>query len=115
MVTLYRSGSDTVTDAEGRNFWPKSDSGSPSVYSPTVYAQELSYGRRHKTAYPVLMELKEDYPSVGQKGMLVLVVFSSWSSYDPYNEIVLTQTAGDSAAAVYRVRGNALSPRRPAY
>lgn len=114
-VTLYRDGADVVTDAEGRNFWPKSDSGSPPVYSPTVYSQELAYGRRHKTAYPVLMELKDDVPSIGQKGMLVLVVFSSWSGYDPDNTMTLTPVAGDSAAAVYRVRGNALSPRRPTY
>lgn len=114
-VTLYRDGADVVTDAEGRNFWPKSDSGVTLVYSPSVFSQELAYGRRHKTAYPVLMELKDDVPSVGQKGMLVLVVFSSWSSYDPSNNMTLTPVAGDAAAAVYRVRGNALSPRRPTY
>ncbi len=114
-VTLYRDGSDAVTDAEGRHFWPKSDVGSPPTYSPTVYSQELAYGRRHKTAYPVLMELKDDVVSIGQKGMLVLVVFSSWSNYAPGNEIALTSVAGTSAAAVYRVRGNAISPRRPTY
>ncbi len=114
-VTLYRDASDVVTDAEGRNFWPRSDSGSPAAYSPAVFAQELAYGRRHKTAYPVLMELKDDVASVGQKGMLVLVVFSSWSSYDPDNAIALAPTPGNSAAAVFRVRGNALSPRRPTY
>jgi len=114
-VTLYRDGSDTVTDAEGRNFWPKSDPGSSPAYSPAVFAQELAYGRRHKTAYPVLMELKDDVASIGQKGMLVLVVFSSWSNYDPANAIALTPVAGSSAAAVYRVRGNALNPRRPTY
>ncbi len=114
-VTLYRDGADVVTDAEGRNFWPKSDSGTPAVYSPAVYSQQLAYGRRHKTAYPVLMELKDDVPLIGQKGMMVLVVFSSWSSYDPSNTMVLTPVVGSSAAAVYRVRGNALSPRRPTY
>jgi hypothetical protein len=114
-VTLYRDGADVVTDAEGRNFWPKSDVGSPPIYSPVIYSQELAYGRRHKTAYPVLMELKDDVSSIGQKGMLVLVVFSSWSNYDPDNAISLTPVSGNSAAAVYRVRGNALSPRRPTY
>ncbi len=122
-VTLYRDGADVVTDAEGRNFWPKSDLGSPPVYSPastrpetwSVSSQQLAYGRRHKTAFPVLMELKDDVALIGQKGMLVLVVFSSWSSYDPSNTMALTPVVGSSAAAVYRVRGNALSPRRPTY
>jgi len=114
-VTLYRDASDVVTDAEGRNFWPRSDSGSPPAYGPVVLAQELAYGRRHKTAYAVLMELKDDVATVGQKGMLVLVVLSSWSSYSPENKIALTSLQSASAAAVYRVRGNALSPRRPTY
>lgn len=114
-VTLYRDAADAVTDAEGRNFWPRSDSGSTTVYSPSVLAQGLLRGRRHKTAYPVLMELKDDVPTIGQKGMLVLVVFSSWSDYDPENSILLSPTPGSSAAAVFRVRGNALSPRRPTY
>ncbi len=114
-VTLYRDAADVVTDAEGRNFWPRSNSGSPPVYSPSIFAQQLSYGRRHKVAYPVLMELKDDVATVGKKGMLVLVVFSSWSGYDPANRVSLSPTPGDSAAAVYRVRGNAMSPRRPTY
>ncbi len=114
-VTLYRDAADTVTDAEGRNFWPRSDSGSPPAYSPVAFAQEMAYGRRHKTAYPVLMELKDDVASIGQKGMLVLVVFSDWSNYDSANQIALTATPGTSAAAVFRVRGNAMNPRRPNY
>lgn len=115
MVTLYRDAADVVTDADGRHFWPRSDSGSPAVYSPVAFSQEMAYGRRHKTAYPVLMELKDDVSSIGQKGMLVLVVFSDWSNYAPDNKISLTSVPGTSAAAVYRVRGNAMNPRRPNY
>lgn len=114
-VTLFRDAPDIVEDAEGRFFWPKSDDGLSTVYSPTVFAQHLTYGRRHKVSVPVLMELKEDVLSIGKAGTLILVVLTSWSEYDPENRVALVPDTSDSAAAVFRVRGRMLSPRRPDY
>lgn len=115
-VTLFSNGGDTTLDAEGRSFWPKSfDVSGPPVYSPAIYAQELFFGRRHKVAVPVLMELKDDFDGLGQQGMSVLVVFAAWLEYDPDCRVVLLPTLGDSCAGVYRVRGNLMNPRRPRY
>lgn len=119
-VTLYRGALDDVIDAEGRHFWPKSrDPLLPSKYSPVVYSQELSFGRRHKVAYPAIMELKEDFINlpggIGRKGTLVLVVFSAWIEYDVNNKITLTTDASDSAAGIFRIRGNMMNPRRSDY
>lgn len=114
-VTLYKSAPDIFTDADGRHFWPKSDSGSPPRYSPVVFGPQISSGRRHKAAYPVLMELKEDFASIGRKGTLVLVFFTRWFEFNPEISVVLTSVAGDSAAGVFRVRGNMMNSRRPDY
>lgn len=119
-VTLYRGALDDVIDAEGRHFWPKSrDPLLPPKYSPVVYSQELSFGRRHKVAYPAIMELKDDFINlpggVGRKGTLVLVVFSAWIEYDVNNKITLTTDASDSAAGIFRIRGNMMNPRRSDY
>lgn len=110
-VTLYKGALDQTVDGDGRNFWPKSDSGS-TAYSPVVYSQELSFKQRHKVAYPVLMELKSDFPQIGRKGTLVLVVFSSWTDFSEQNTVQLTSSVSNSCAAIYRVRGNMLNPRR---
>jgi hypothetical protein len=119
-VTLYRGALDDVIDAEGRHFWPKSrDPLLPPKYSPAIYSQELSFGRRHKVAYPTIMELKEVFINlpggVARKGTLVLVIFSAWIEYDVNNKIVLTPDASDSAAGVFRIRGNMMNPRRSDY
>lgn len=114
-VTLYRDAPDVVTDADGRNFWPKSDSGSPAVYSPVAFAQQLASGQRHKVALPVLMELKDDFPSIGRRGTTVLAVITAWSEYDPENGVALAPAIGASAAAVYRIRGGLMGARRPDY
>lgn len=111
-VTLYRNAPDAVTDAEGRNFWPKSDSGTPAVYSPVVLGAELASSRVHKVAVPVLAELKSDFASIGRKGTLVLVLLTNWITFDTANSVVLTPVAGTSGAGVFRVRGNMLNPRR---
>jgi hypothetical protein len=113
-VTLYRGAPDTVTDAEGRNFWPKSNNGS-GVRSPASHAQPLLNGQRHKVALPVLMELKDDFLSIGKKGTLILVVFISWSDFDPANSIELSSSPGNSGASVYRIKGGMMNPRRPDY
>lgn len=114
-VSLFRDAPDIVTDADGRHFWPKSDSGSPARYSPVVFGPQIASGRRHKAAFPVLMELKEDFASIGRKGTLVLVFMTRWFEFDPEVSVVLMPTSGDSAAAVFRVRGNLMSARRPDY
>ena len=111
-VTLFRDAPDAVTDAEGRNFWPKSDSGVPAKYSPVLFGPELSGGRRHKVAAPALMELKSDFPSVGRKGTLVLILLTNWMDFDPATKVVLTPVVDSSGAGVFRVRGNMLNPRR---
>ncbi|OPZ38447.1 MAG: hypothetical protein BWY99_01612 [Synergistetes bacterium ADurb.BinA166] len=112
-VTLYKSAPDSTVDGDGRNFWPKSDSGAFAVYSPTILAQQLSFGQRHKTAVPVLMELKQDVPSVGRRGTMVLVVFSSWTDFSSSNFVEMLTTVSPSCAAVYRIRGSLMNPRRP--
>ncbi len=111
-VTLFRDAPDVTEDAEGRFFWPKSDSGSTPKYSPVLFSQPLSGPRRHQVSYPVLMELREDFNSIGKKGTVVLVVFTSWSEFDPQNKIELTSIEGASAAGIFRVRGNYMNSRR---
>lgn len=111
-VTLFRDAPDTTVDGDGRFFWPKSDDGLSAVYSPIAYGQVLSNPQRHKVVLASLMELKEDFQSLGRKGTLVLVLTSKWFEYGDENSITLTATSGDSAAAVFRVRGNLLNSRR---
>ena len=111
-MTLYRSAPDPVTDADGRNFWPKSDDGTASLYSPVAYGQELAFPQRHKVALPLLAELKADFPSIGRKGTLVLVVLTRWINFDSENGVALTASPSESAAAIYRVRGNVMNSRR---
>jgi hypothetical protein len=111
-VTLFRDAPDTTVDGDGRFFWPKSDDGLTAVYSPVAYGQVLSNPQRHKVVLAALMELKSDFQSIGRKGTLVLVLFSKWFEYNDENSITLTATSGDSAAAVFRVRGNLLNSRR---
>jgi hypothetical protein len=111
-VTLHRDATDPVIDAEGRNFWPRSDDGTTPLYSPVAFGQELAFPQRHKVALPLLAELKTDFPSIGRKGTLVLVVLTRWINFDSENGVSLTPTQGESAAAVYRVRGNMMNPQR---
>jgi hypothetical protein len=115
LVTLFKGGTNTVIDADGRFFWPLADNGSPSNYPPSVEGQPLLFGRRHKTAVPILMELKDDFLSIGRKGTLVLVIFTSWSDFDPANKMAMASTLTFSAAGVYRTRGRMLNRRRPDY
>ncbi len=111
-VTLYKAAPDTTIDGDGRNFWPKSDDGTAQLYSPVVFGQPFIAKQRHKVCFPAIMELKQDFASIGRKGTLVLVVFTKWFEYDDQVGVALTSTLSDSAAAVYRVRGNLLNPRR---
>ena len=111
-MRLFRDAPDPVTDADGRNFWPKSDDGTVPLYSPVVFGQELAFPQRHKVAVPLLAELKEDFPSIGRKGTLVLVVLTRWINFDAENSVVLLSTPSESAAAIYRVRGNMMNPQR---
>lgn len=115
-VQLYSAGDVTTTDGDGRHFWPRSDNGLVPVYAPTAYAQNLLFSQRHKVAFPVLMELRQDTPfgsgSIGRKGTLVLVVFTQWYEYSNQNSINLSPSLSATCAAVYRVRGNLLNPRR---
>jgi hypothetical protein len=111
-VTLYSSGGDATIDGDNRNFWPRSDSGAIPLYTPSAYAQPLMANQRHKVAMPVLMELKQDFESVGRKGTLVLVMVTRWIEFDSQNNVTLSSTPSDSCAAVYRIRGNMLNSRR---
>lgn len=111
-VTLFRDAPDAVTDAEGRNFWPKSDSGVPAKYSPVLFGPELAAGRRHKVVAPTLMELKQDFSSIGRKGTLVVVMLTNWMDFDPATKVVLTSVVDSSGAGVFRVKGNMMNPRR---
>lgn len=114
-VTLYSDGLDTTVDGDNRSFWPRSDSGTPTVYTPASYAPALSYKMKHKVALPVLMEVKSDFPSTPpyqvRQGTLVLVVFVRWFNFSDENSIQLLPTASDTCAAVFRTRGNLMSPR----
>ena len=112
LMKLFRDAPDVVEDAEGRYFWPKSDSGTPVVYSPAIAGTPLSSGRTHKTVLPILAELKEDYDSIGRKGTLIIIMISNWSDFGPDNIIILSPVTGNSGAGVYRVKGNMLNPRR---
>jgi hypothetical protein len=116
-VQLYTEATDTTIDGDRRNFWPRSDPGIPSIYSPVSWAQSISFAQQHKIALPVLMELKTDfnglgYGSIGRKGTLVLVVFSRLAIFDQLVNIGFQPILSDTCAAVYRVPGNLLNPRR---
>jgi hypothetical protein len=111
-MTLYRNALDGVTDGDGRFFWPKSHDGSVPTYSPVVSAQGLVQSQRHKVAYPVLCELKSDVAGLGMKGTYVLVVFSKWFEFDDDNNVSLGPTISDSGAAVFRIKGGLMAPRR---
>lgn len=111
-VTLFRDALDGVVDGDRRRFWPKSDDGSAPVYSPTAFAANLSQPQRHKVAYPVICELKQDYAPYGLKGTMLLVVFTRWYDFSTENGIVLTSEPTDTGAAVFRLRGGPLNPRR---
>lgn len=111
-VQLFKDAPDTTIDGDSRNFWPKSNTPSPVIYSPSAWAASLSSKQKHKVAYPVLMELKSDFASIGRKGTLVLIVFSRWMEFDDQNSVSLTSSAGETGASVYRVRGNLMNPRR---
>lgn len=113
-VTLFRDALDTVQDAEGRNFWPKSQNPAlnPQLYSPVMFGVQLSFPQDHKVTVPILMELKQDFPSIGRKGTLVLVMFTGWTFFSRENKIGLGSSSSDSAASVYRLTGNLLNSRR---
>ena len=111
-VTIYRDAVDGVLDGDGRRFWPRSDDGSVPAYSPTVYGQSLTVPTRHKVAYPIVCELKEDFNSIGQKGTMVLVVFCSWAEISMMNGVAMSSIPGDSGAAVFKLKGGLLNPRR---
>jgi len=111
-VSLYRDAPDAVTDAEGRNFWPKSDSGTPAVYSPTAFGPELAASLDHKVVLPMLAELKEDFLSVGRQGTLILVLLTNWLGFNSDNSVVITPTVDSSGAGVFRIKGRMMNPRR---
>lgn len=112
-VTLHREPVDDVEDDDGRFFWPRSTAPSiTNVYSPIIYGQLLSSKQRHKVAFPVVMELAEDFASIGRKGTIILVMMAKWGEFDDQNNIRLSPIQGDSGASVYRVRGNLLNPQR---
>jgi hypothetical protein len=111
-VTLYRDAVDGVVDGDGRRFWPRSDDGSVPAYSPTVYGQALTVSTRHKVAYPVVCEPKEDFNGIGQKGTMVLVVFCSWSEVSMVNGVAMSSFPNDSGAAVFKLKGGLLNSRR---
>ncbi len=119
-VQLCVQNGDDTLDGDLRNFWPRSGDGSSSVfYSPTIVGQPTTLAVRHKVAYPVLMELKQNFNgpgvgfgSIGRKGTIVLVVFSRWGDFDQNVNIGMSKFPSDSAAAVFRVPGNLINPRK---
>jgi hypothetical protein len=111
-VTLYKSAPDITADGDGRNFWPKSDSGVTPVYSPMIFGNVLTSCQRHKVASPILMELTEDVSSIGRKGTIVLVMLTNWLEFSTEDSIRFSSTLSSSCAAVYRVRGNLINPQR---
>lgn len=112
-VTLYKSAPDVVSDGDGRRFWPKSDAGVATVYSPVVFGHLLTAKQRHKVTAPVLMELTADVPEIGRKGTTVLVILTNWLEFDDQNTIQLSSILGSSCAAIYRVRGHLINSQRP--
>jgi len=112
-VNLVSGALDVTVDADGRNFWPKVD---PLFYAPSAFSYPYNFPQKHKVALPALMELKQDFASIGRKGTLVLVVFSGWfdiSSTTPTeNSIKFLSVPSDFCAAIYRVRGHMLNPRK---
>lgn len=111
-VTLYRNALDSVTDGDGRGYWPKSDDGSAPAYSPTAFGAPLASAVRHKVALPAVCELKDDVPGIGVRGTLVLVVFCRTVQFGAENSVTMSSAVSDSGAAVYRLRGGFLSPRK---
>jgi hypothetical protein len=108
-VVLERQAGDNDIDAEGRHFWARGDA---SFYLPSAYTLPIAGPTRHKTALFTIMELKSDFASIGRKGTLVLVVFSTWNEIVTSNSITLLSVPSGTGASVYRLRGNPLNPHR---
>lgn len=113
-VQLFRGALDAVQDGEGRNFWPRSQNPADLVqfYSPVLFSYPLANSENHKVAVPCLMELKTDFPSIGRKGTLVLVIFSGWQAFSTDNKVEFRSSLSDFAASVFRINGNPVNTRR---
>jgi len=87
-------------DVEFRSFYKLSD---PLAYRPTVMTQPLSSAARHKAFYPFLVRATAD-SVLFRKNEVLLVVISRFVELDDENNVIFTDVANRSAAAVYRTR-----------
>jgi hypothetical protein len=103
---ILRNNGDTVVDADGRNFWPRAD---PEA---TFYGSlDMTSDTPRRTMFPALMEVVSTDTDVVRPGTLVLAVFTDFRSLS--NSVVSVVTIpSDGCAALYRVRGNLMNPRR---
>lgn len=105
-VTLVNLG-DTTQDADGRRFWPRTDYDRVSFYGyPDLTSDVL-----RRTLFPVLMEVVSTDTNMFRPGTLVLAVFTSFD-FGSQPVVSLSTSTGSGCAALYRVRGNLMNPRR---
>jgi hypothetical protein len=108
-VDLVSGAGDTTQDGDGRNFWPKTNG---AFYLPSAFSYPFNLPQKHKISLATLMELSQDFASIGRKGTLVLVVFTRLVETLTENSVKVLSVPDDSCAAIYRVRGNMINPRR---
>ncbi len=111
-ATLFVGALATKADGEGRNFWPTSDDGADIRYAPLLSASPLETARKHKVVFPTIMELSEDFDTIGRKGTLVMVVFVRYVDFGFENKIEMGPDPSDSCAAIYRIIGNPVNHQR---
>lgn len=85
-----------------------------ATYRPTVVAQPLYGGARHKAFFPFLARVATTPANtkLWRQGEVVLVVLSRMGEMDHQNTIKFTDSDNRTAAAVYRTRGMVLTVGR---
>lgn len=111
-MQLYNDGTPTI-DGDGRSFWPFVSATTEEGFI-MAGAKMLSNSIRRKVVFPVLAELKADYPSYGRKGSMFLILYSKLIMSGSSNAAFMGAPpySGDGCAAVYKLRGNPMNPVR---
>jgi len=98
----------TTQDADGRNYWPYS----PNIILKAFNATDFNISTRRKLASDFVLELKEDFPSLGRKGSLYLAMATGYSYNSRINKIHTSDSVELDGVSLFRLRGNPLYYRR---
>jgi hypothetical protein len=106
--TLRSSTLDSRIDGDGRHFWSRSNV-DPTSYSPVIRSEESTKSYRHKSFHPMIMELAQDYDSIGRKGDVFLVVISKYYPISKSRDVDLSSSVSSSSASVFRIKGRPMA------